>query len=112
MLGGDILHAYEHVLITSAAVTRHNSNEAFRPSLQLERSIEDRRACLQILQSSLQKLSKDGKLESLQGRTTSISQVDELPISGAECDSLIDFSAALRALLCRIVDPKQIHLLQ
>jgi hypothetical protein len=52
MLGGDILQNIpKHVLITSAA----NSDEAFRPCLQLKCSIEDRGACLQILQPSLQK---------------------------------------------------------
>jgi hypothetical protein len=89
MLGGDILQDIpKHVLITSPAVTKgqHNSDEAFRPNLQLECSNQDRRACLQILQPSLQKSQQRRKTWKVCKRPTnylSISQVDELPDFGS-----------------------------
>jgi hypothetical protein len=58
MLGGDILHDIpKHMLITSAAVTKGGAirTRHFRPSLQLKCSDQDGRACVQILQPSLQK---------------------------------------------------------
>src|ERR1700730_2294914 len=82
---------------------RDNSNEEFRLSLQLKCSIEDGRARLQIRQLSLQKSQQRRKTWNVCKRPTnyrSIGQVDELPISGAECDSVIDFYADLCTPYC------------
>ena len=47
---------------------------------------------------------KLGKSARGQRTTTALVRSTSSPISGAECDTLIDFSAdLLRALLCRIV---------
>jgi hypothetical protein len=91
---------------------RYNSDEAFRPCLQLRCSIEDRRTCLQILQPSLQKTQQRRKTWEVCKRTAnyhSIGQVDELSDFGSECDSLIDFSADFCAPYCvELFDPMRI----
>ena len=89
MLGGDILQDIpKHVLITSAAVTKGGTTRTkhFALSLQLKCSIEDGRACLQILQLSLQKSQQRRKTWKVCKRQTnyrSIGQVDELPNFGS-----------------------------
>ena len=89
MLGGDILHDIpKHVLITSAAVTKGGTirTRNFALVCNSSGSIEDRRACLQIFQPSLQKARQRRKTWKVGKRQTnyhSISQVDELPDLGS-----------------------------
>jgi hypothetical protein len=81
---------------------RHNSDEAFRPCLQLKCAIEDRRACLQILQSSLQKSQQRRQAWKVCKRPTnyhSISQVDTLPDLGTRRRGYLQYTIA--AAVCR-----------
>ena len=89
MLGGDILQDIpKHVLITSAAVTKGGTTRTkhFALSLQLKCSIEDGRARLQILHSSLQNSQQRRQTWKVCKRQTnyrSIGQVDELSDFGS-----------------------------
>jgi hypothetical protein len=97
MLGGDILQDMpKHVLITSYAVTKSGTGHVFRFANRHYKNI-----------------SKDGSLGKIAGgrrTTTALVRWTASPISGAECDSLIDFSAQLCAHIVELSDPKQISL--
>ena len=89
MLGGDILHDIpKHVLITSTALTKGGAipAEVLRRHLQLKCSDQDGRACVQILQFSLQEARQRRKTwGSLQGggELHRISEADERPDIGS-----------------------------
>jgi hypothetical protein len=80
--------------------------------VQLKRSVEDGRVRLQILERSYKNLSKDGELgKSARGQRTTAALVrwTNSPISGAECDSVIDFYADLCIPYCvELFDPVRI----
>jgi hypothetical protein len=105
MLGGDILQDIsKHVLITSAAVTKGVCSS----SVPLK--IGGR--AYRFSNPHYKNLSKDGKLgKSARGQRTTAALVrwTSSPISGAECDSLIDFSADLCTPYCvELFDPMRI----
>ena len=115
MLGGDILQDIpKHVLITSAAVTKGGTTRtkhfALVCSSRVPLKIGGR--AFRFSNPHYKNLSKDGKLgKSVRGQRTTSALVrwTSSPISGAECDSLIDFSAALCTPYCvELFDPMRI----
>jgi hypothetical protein len=115
MLGGDILQDIpKHVLITSAAVTKGGTIRTRHFALVCNSSIPLKIGgrVFRFSNPHYKNLSKDGKLgKSARGQRTTKALVrwTSATISGAECDSLIDFSADLCAPYCvELSDPEQI----
>jgi hypothetical protein len=117
VLGGSVLHDIpKHVLITSAAVTKSARIRRTHFALTCNSSIpiEMGGRVFRFSNPHYKNLSKDGKLgKSARGRrtTTALVRSTSAPISGAECDTIIDFFADLCAPYCvELSDPKQISL--
>ena len=115
MLGGDILQDIpKHVLITSAAVTKGGTTRTKYFALVCNSGVPLKIGgrAFRFSNSHYKNLSKDGKLgKSARGQrpTAALVRWTSSPISGAECDSLIDFSADLCAPYCvELSDPEQI----
>jgi hypothetical protein len=106
MLGGDILQDIpKHVLITSPAVTKGGTTRTKHFALICSSSVPIKIGgrAFRFSNPHYKILSKDGKLgKSVRGQRTTKALVrwTSSPISGAECDSLIDFSADLCAPYC------------
>jgi hypothetical protein len=104
----------KHVLITSAAMTKSDTIRSTHFALVCNSKVPIEMGGRAYRFSNLhyKNLSKDGKLgKSARGQrtTTALVRWTSSPISGAECDSIIDFSADLRAPYCvELSDPKQI----
>jgi hypothetical protein len=115
MLGGDILHDIpKHVLITSAALTKSGTLRTthFAQICKTRVPIKMGEPVFRSSNRRYRNLGKDGKLgKSARGQrtTTALVRWETSPISGAECDSLIDFSADLRTPYCvELFDPMRI----
>lgn len=115
VLGGGELHDIpKHVLITSAAVTKSGRIRRTHFALACNSSgpIELGGRAFRFSNSHYNNLSKDGKpgkSARAQRTTTALVRSTSSPISGAECDTIIDFSADLCAPYCvELSDPKQI----
>ena len=115
MLGGDILQDIpKHVLITSAAVTKSGTVRTTHFALVCNSSVPLKMGgrAFRFSNRHYKNLSKDGKLgKSARGQRTTAALVrwTSSPISGAECDSLIDFSADLCTPYCvELFDPARI----
>ena len=115
ILGGDILHDIpKHVLITSAAVTKSGKIRTRHFALVCNSSVAIKMGgrAFKFSNRHYKNLSKNGKLgKSARGQrtTTALVRWTSSPISGAECDTLIDFSAEFCAPYCaELSDPKQI----
>jgi hypothetical protein len=115
MFDSDVLHDIpKHVLITSAALTKSGTIRTTHFALICNSSgpIKMGEHVFRFSNSHYKNLSKDGKLgKSARGQRTTAALVrwTSSLISGAECDSLIDFSAKLCAPYCvELSDPKQI----
>ena len=115
MLGGDILQDIpKHVLITSAAVTKSGTVRTKHFALVCNSSVPLKIGgrAFRFSYRHYKTLSKDGKLgKSARGKrtTTALVRWTTSPISGAECDSLIDFYADLCTPYCvELFDPKPI----
>jgi hypothetical protein len=115
MLGGDILQDIpKHVLITSVAVTKRGTIRTKHFALVCNSSAPLRIGgrAFRFSNRHYRNLSKDGKLgKSARGQRTTAALVrwTSSPISGAACDSLIDFSADLCAPYCvELFDPMRI----
>jgi len=106
MLGGDILQDIpKHVLITSAAVTKRGTIRTRHFALVCNSSVPLKIGgrAFRFSNFHYKNLSKDGKLgKSARGTrtTTALVRWTSSAISGAECDSLIDFSADPWAPCC------------
>jgi hypothetical protein len=116
MLGGDILQDIpKHVLITSAAVTKGGTTRTKHFALVCSSRVPLKMGgrAFRFSNSHYKNLSKDGKLgKSARGQRTTAALVrwTNSPISGAECDSLIDFSADFFLPHCvELSDPKPIQ---
>jgi len=117
VLGSSILHDIpKHVLITSAAVTKGGTIRTTHFALVCSSNvpIEIGGRVFRFSNPHYKNLSKDGKLgKSARGQrtTTALVRSTSSPISGAECDSIIDFFADLCPPYCvELSDPKQISL--
>ena len=115
ILGSDTLHDIpKHVLITSAAATKSGTVRTTHFALICNSSVPIKIGgrVFRFSDRHYKGLSKGGKLgKSARGQrtTTALVRWTSSPISGAECDSLIDFSAELCAPYCvELSDPKQI----
>ena len=115
ILGGDILHDIpKHVLITSAAVTKSGKIWTRHFALVCNSSVAIKMGgrAFRFSNRHYKNLSESGKLgKSARGQrtTTALVRWTSSPISGAECDTLIDFSAEFCAPYCaELSDPKQI----
>ena len=115
MLGGDILQDIpKHVLITSAAVTKGGTTRTKHFALVCNSSVPLKMGgrAFRFSNSHYKNLSKDGKLgKSARGQRTTAALVrwTNSPISGAECDSLIDFYAEFCTPYCvELFDPVRI----
>ena len=115
VLGDRVLHDIpKHVLITSAAVTKSGRIRTthFALTCNSRVQIEMGGRVFRFSNSHYKNLSQDGKLgKSARGRrtTTALVRSTSSPISGAECDTIIDFCADLCAPYCvELSDPKQI----
>jgi hypothetical protein len=114
-LGSGVLHDIpKHVLITSAAVTKSSTIRRTHFALICNSNVPIKMGgrAFRFSNSHYKNLSKDGKLGNSgrgQRTTTALVRWKRSPISGAECDSIIDFSADLCAPYCvELSDPKQI----
>ncbi len=115
ILGSGVVHDIpKHILITSAAVTKSGTIRATHFALICNSSAPIKMGghVFRFSNSHYKNLSKDGKLgKSARGQRTTQALVrwTNSPISGAECDSLIDFSAEFCAPYCvELSDPKRI----
>jgi hypothetical protein len=115
MLGGEILQDIpKHVLITSAAVTKGVTTPTKHFALVCNSSVALKMGgrTYRFSNSHYKTLGKDGKLgKSARGQrtTAALVRLTNSPISGAECDSLIDFSADLCTPYCvELFDPVRI----
>jgi hypothetical protein len=115
ILGGDILQDIpKHVLITSAAVTKGGTIRTRHFALVCNSGVPLRIGgrAFRFSNPHYKNLDKDGKLgKSARGQrtTTALVRWTSSPISGAECDSLIDFSADFCAPYCvELFDPMRI----
>jgi hypothetical protein len=115
MLGGDILQDIpKHVLITSAALTKGGTTRTKHFALVCNSTVPLKMGmrAFRFANSHYKNLSKDGKLgTSARGQRTTAALVrwTNAPISGAECDSLIDFYADLCTPYCvELFDPVRI----
>jgi hypothetical protein len=106
MLGGDILQDVpKHVLITSAAVTKRGIARTKHFALVCNSSVPLKMGgrAFRFSYRHYKTLSKDGKFgKSARGKrtTTALVRWTSSPISGAECESLIDFFADLHTPYC------------
>ena len=114
-LGSGVLHDIpKHVLITSAAVTKGGTLRRTHFALICNSNVPIKMGgrVFRFSNCHYKNLNKDGKLgKSARGQrtTTALVRWTNSPISGAECDSIIDFSASLCAPYCvELSDPKQI----
>ena len=104
----------KHVLITSAALTKSGTPRTTHFALicKSRLPIKMGQHVFRFSNRRYRNLGKDGKPgKSARGQRTTMALVrwETSPISGAECDSLIDFSADLCAPYCvELSDPKQI----
>ena len=112
MLGGDILQDIpKHVLITSAALTKGGTTRTKHFALVCNSTVPLKMGgrAFRFANSHYKNLSKDGKLGmSARGQRTTAALVrwTTAPISGSECDSLIDFYADLCTPYCvELFDP-------
>jgi hypothetical protein len=115
MLGSGVLHDIpKHVLITSAALTKSGTIRTTHFALICHSSVPIKMGghVFRFSNPHYKNLSKDGKLgKSARGQrtTTALVRWTSSPISGAECDSIIDFSADLCAPYCvELSDPRKI----
>ena len=115
MLGGDIIQDIpKHVLITSAAVTKVGTTRTKHFALVCNSSVPLKIGgrAFRFSYRHYKTFSKDGKLgKSARGKRTTAALVrwTSSPISGAECDSVIDFYADLCTPYCvELFDPGQI----
>jgi hypothetical protein len=115
MLGGDILQDIpKHVLITSAAVTKGGTTRTKHFALVCNSSFPLKMGgrVFRFSNAHYKNLSKDGKLgKSARGKRSIAALVrwTNFPISGAECDSFIDFYADLCTPYCvELCDPARI----
>ena len=115
MFGGDILQDIpKHVLITSAALTKGGTVRKTHFALICNSSMPIKLGgyVFRFANRHYKNISKDGTLGKTargQRTTTALVRWTTSPISGAECDSLIDFSAELCAPYCvELSDPKPI----
>jgi hypothetical protein len=115
ILGGDILQDIpKHVLITSAAVTKGGTIRTRHFALVCNSGVPLRIGgrAFRFSNPHYKNLDKDGKLgKSARGQrtTTALVRWTSSPISGAECDSLIDFSADLCTPYCvELFDPVRV----
>jgi hypothetical protein len=115
MLGSGVLHDIpKHVLITSAAVTKSGKIRTTHFALICNSSVPIKMGehVFRFCNPHYKNLSKDGELgKSARGQrtTTALVKWTSSTISGAECDSLIDFSAQICAPYCvELSDPKRI----
>jgi hypothetical protein len=116
MLGGDILQDVpKHVLITSAAVTKGGTSRTKHFALVCNSSVPLKMGgrAFRFSNAHYKNLSKDGKVgkSATTGKRTTAALVrwTNSPISGAECDSVIDFSADLSTPYCvELSDPVRI----
>jgi len=115
MRGSGVLHDIpQHVLITSAAVTKSGTIRTTHFALVCNSSVPIRMGqhVFRFCNARYKNLSKGGKLgKSARGQQTTAALVKwtSSTISGAECDSLIDFSAQICAPYCvELSEPKQI----
>ena len=104
----------KHVLITSAAVTKRGTIRTKHFALVCNSSVPLKMGgrAFRFSNAHYKNLSKDGKVgKSATGKRTTAALVrwTGSPISGAECDSLIDFSADLCTPYCvELFDPVRI----
>jgi len=115
MLGSDIFHDIpKDVLITSAAVTKSGTIRTRHFALVCNSSVPLKIGgrAFRFSNPHYKNLSKDGKLgKSARGQrtTTALVRWTSSPTSGAECDSLFDFSADLCTPYCvELFDPMRI----
>jgi hypothetical protein len=115
MLGGDILQDIpKHVLITSAAVTKGGTTRTKHFALVCNSSapLKIGGRAFRFCNSHYKNLSKDGKLGRFargQRTTAALVRWTTSPISGAECDGVIDFYADLCTPYCvELFDPVRI----
>jgi hypothetical protein len=106
ILGGDILQDIpKHVLITSAAVTKGGPARTKHFALVCNSSVPLKMGgrAFRFSNAHYKNLSKDGKLgKSARGQRTTAALVrwTNSTISGAECDSVIDFYGDIRTPYC------------
>ena len=115
MLGGGLIQDIpKHVLITSAAVTKGGTTRTKHFALVCNSSVPLKIGgrAFRFSYRHYKTFSKDGKLgKSARGKRTTAALVrwTNSPITGAECDSLIDFSADLCTPYCvELLDPTRI----
>jgi hypothetical protein len=115
MLGGDILQDVpKHVLITSTAVTKRGTARTKHFALVCNSGVPLKIGgrAFRFSNPHYKSLGKDGKLgKSARGQRTTAALVrwTSSPISGAECDSFIDFYADLCTPYCvELFDPARI----
>ena len=115
MLGGDILQDIpKHVLVTTAAMTKRGTIRTKDFALVCKSNAPLRIAgrVFRFSNAHYKNLGKDGKIgKSATGKRTTAALVrwTSSPITGAECDSLIDFSADLCTPYCvELLDPTRI----
>jgi hypothetical protein len=116
MLGSDILQDIpKHVLITAAATTKRGTARTKHFALVCNSNVPLKIGgrAFRFSNAHYKNLSKDGTVgkSATTGKRTTAALVrwTGSPISGAECDSLIDFSADLCAPYCvELLDPARI----
>jgi len=115
MLGGDILQDIpKHVLVTSAAFTKRGTarTKHFALICNSNAPLKIGGRAFRFSNAHYKSLSKDGKVgKSARGKRTTAALVrwTDSPISGAECDSIIGFSAELCAPYCvELLDPARV----
>ena len=114
-LGGDILQDIpKHVFVTTAAMTKGGITRTKHFALVCNSGVPLKIGgrAFRFSNRHYKNLSKDGKLgKSATGKRTTAALVrwSSSPISGAECDSLIDFYADLCTPYCvELFDPARI----
>jgi hypothetical protein len=115
VLGSRVSHDIpKHVLITSAALAKNGSLRTTHFALVCKSRVPIKMGepVFRFSNAHYKNLGKGGKLgKSARGQrtTTALVRWKRTPISGAECDSLIDFSADFCLPHCvELSDPKQI----
>ena len=115
MLGGEILQDIpKHVFVTTAAMTKRGTIRTKDFALVCKSNAPLRIAgrVFRFSNAHYKNLGKDGKIgKSATGKRTTAALIrwTSPPITGAECDSLIDFSADLCTPYCvELLDPTRI----
>jgi hypothetical protein len=115
MLGGEILQDIpKHVFVTTAAMTKRGTIRTKDFALVCKSNAPLRIAArvFRFSNAHYKNLGKDGKIgKSATGKRTTAALIrwTSPPITGAECDSLIDFSADLCTPYCvELLDPTRI----